>query len=155
MLAGMDLRNEWRALHQRRTGRNREMTRRLPAHLRRMTRAHGPKIDEYAVFREQERIAGETEESVSASIGLRWAPPELREDQGEIDASRENRLPSLVEREHLRGDLHAHTNASSSAGSIWSSEPFTDTSGCRAPPGLSVCRAQWTIDASRAAAKTV
>lgn len=86
--------------------------------LRSIAQAHGLKINEYGVYRGDERIAGETEESVYASIGLRWVPPELREDQGEIDASRENRLPALVERRHLRGDLHAHTNASDGRDSL-------------------------------------
>lgn len=80
--------------------------------MRRIAQALGLKINEYGVFRGDERVAGATEESVYAAIGLRWVPPELREDHGEIDASREDRLPALVERRHLRGDLHAHTRAS-------------------------------------------
>jgi DNA polymerase (family X) len=42
-------------------------------------------------------------------VGLPWIPPELREDLGEIDAARAGRLPVLVERADLRGDLHDHT----------------------------------------------
>ncbi|KVN12035.1 phosphoesterase [Burkholderia stagnalis] len=80
--------------------------------LRRFAQAGGLKINEYGVFRGDERIAGATEASVYESIGLHWIPPELREDHGEIDASRAGRLPALVERKHLRGDLHAHTDAS-------------------------------------------
>ncbi|KAB0632379.1 phosphoesterase [Burkholderia stagnalis] len=80
--------------------------------LRRLAQAGGLKINEYGVFRGDERIAGATEASVYESIGLHWIPPELREDHGEIDASRAGRLPALVERKHLRGDLHAHTDAS-------------------------------------------
>ncbi|WP_175813517.1 DNA polymerase/3'-5' exonuclease PolX [Burkholderia contaminans] len=80
--------------------------------LRRIAQACGLKINEYGVYRGNERVAGETEESVYASIGLHWIPPVLRENQGEIEASREDCLPVLVERVHLRGDLHAHTNAS-------------------------------------------
>ncbi|MBN3821539.1 DNA polymerase/3'-5' exonuclease PolX, partial [Paraburkholderia sp. Se-20369] len=80
--------------------------------LRRLAQAGGLKINEYGVFRDDERIAGATEASVYESIGLHWVPPELREDHGEIDASRAGHLPALVERKHLRGDLHAHTDAS-------------------------------------------
>ncbi|WP_081087785.1 DNA polymerase/3'-5' exonuclease PolX [Burkholderia stagnalis] len=80
--------------------------------LRRIAQTLGLKINEYGVFRGTERIAGKTEESVYASIGLRWIAPELREDHGEIDASRKGCLPALIERGHLRGDLHVHTNAS-------------------------------------------
>ena len=45
-----------------------------------------------------------------AAVGLPWIPPELREDRGEIDAAREGRLPTLVTRADLKGDLHVHTD---------------------------------------------
>ncbi|MDI1437231.1 helix-hairpin-helix domain-containing protein [Polyangium sorediatum] len=63
------------------------------------------KISEWGVFQEDKRISGEREEDVFASVGLAWVPPELREDRGEIDASREGKLPKLVERAELRGDF--------------------------------------------------
>jgi DNA polymerase (family 10) len=79
--------------------------------LRRLGQDLGLKINEYGVFRGEERIAGETEESVYAAVGLPWIPPELREDGGEFAAARAHALPHLVERGDLRGDLHAHTSA--------------------------------------------
>ena len=51
----------------------------------------------------------ETEEQVYAALGLAWIPPELRENQGEIEAAAENRLPGLVQLADIRGDLHMHT----------------------------------------------
>lgn len=86
--------------------------------LRRLGQAHGLKINEYGVFRAETRIAGETEESVYAAVGLRWVPPELREDAGEIDAARDGALPALIARDDLRGDLHAHTVASDGHASL-------------------------------------
>jgi DNA polymerase (family 10) len=80
--------------------------------IRRLGQARGLLINEYGVFRGRERIAGETEESVFAAVGLPFIPPELREDRGEIEAARSGRLPKLVELADLRGDLHAHTRAS-------------------------------------------
>ena len=84
--------------------------------LRKLAVAAGLKLNEYGVFsrdgRRERRVAGETEESVFAALGLPWIPPELREDQGEIDAARAGRLPQLVELGDLRGDLHMHTRAS-------------------------------------------
>jgi DNA polymerase (family 10) len=79
--------------------------------LREMAVRRGLKISEYGVFEEATgaRVAGETEEDVYTAVGLPWIPPELREDGGEIDAAREGRLPALVERADLRGDLHDHT----------------------------------------------
>ena len=72
----------------------------------------GLKVNEYGVFRGEERIAGATEEEVFAAIGLPWIPPELREGQGEIEAADEGRLPRIVSIEDMRGDLHMHTDAS-------------------------------------------
>jgi DNA polymerase (family X) len=86
--------------------------------LRRIAQAGGLKINEYGVFRGDERIAGETEASVYAAIGLHDVPPELREDRGEIDAARAGVLPALVERKHVHGDLHAHTDASAGRDSL-------------------------------------
>lgn len=80
--------------------------------LRRLARELGLKINEYGAFKGRERIAGETEESVYRAVGLAWVAPELREDRGEIEAARQGRLPTLVERTDLCGDLHAHTRES-------------------------------------------
>jgi DNA polymerase (family 10) len=71
----------------------------------------GLKINEYGVYRGKTRIAGETEESIYRAVGLSYIPPELRENRGEIEASRARKLPTLVERGDLRGDLHVHTKA--------------------------------------------
>ena len=78
--------------------------------LRKMGRQRGLKINEYGVFRFEERVAGRTEESVYQSLGLAYIPPELRENRGEIEAARDRCLPQLVELQDLKGDLHAHTD---------------------------------------------
>lgn len=80
--------------------------------IRRLAQSIGLKINEYGVYRGRERIAGQTEDSVFAAVGLDPIPPELREDRGEIEAAAEHRLPALVSRDDLRGDLHLHTAAS-------------------------------------------
>jgi DNA polymerase (family X) len=79
--------------------------------IRRLAQAHQLKISEYGVFRDEQRVAGETEASVYESVGLPWIAPELRENRGEIEAARAGKLPQLVELGDLRGDLHAHTKA--------------------------------------------
>lgn len=79
--------------------------------VRRRAQSRGLKLNEYGVFRSGKRVAGETEESVFAAVGLPWIPPELRENQGEIEAAEAGELPELVTLEALRGDLHAHTTA--------------------------------------------
>lgn len=72
----------------------------------------GLKLNEYGVFRGARRIAGRTEAEVYAAVGLPYIDPELREDQGEIEAARAGRLPDLVTLNDIRGDLHSHTSAS-------------------------------------------
>jgi DNA polymerase (family 10) len=77
--------------------------------VRKLGLERGLKINEYGVWRGNKRIAGDTEESVYAAVGLPYIAPELREDAGELEAARRGALPRLVEPADLRGDLHAHT----------------------------------------------
>jgi DNA polymerase (family 10) len=80
--------------------------------LRQMALDRGWKINEYGVFEGERRIAGATEEEIYALLGLPYIPPELREDRGEFAAAKEKRLPNLITRDDLRGDLQMHTDAS-------------------------------------------
>ena len=86
--------------------------------VRKLGQARGLKINEYGVFRRESRLAGETEESVFAAVGLPWIPPELREDRGEIEVARRGELPRLIELAQLKGDLHLHTKATDGHNSI-------------------------------------
>ena len=74
---------------------------------------HGCKLNEYGLFRvaDNERVAGETEEGVYEALGLPFIPPELRENHGEFAAAQAGALPDLIDRKHIRGDLHSHTTA--------------------------------------------
>jgi DNA polymerase (family 10) len=78
------------------------------------------KLSEYGlVERESEElIAGETEEEIYGSLGLKYIAPELRTDNGEIEAAREDKLPELIEFDDLKGDLHAHSDWSEASHSI-------------------------------------
>ena len=80
--------------------------------LRELAVRHGLKVNEYGVFRTKtnRRMAGREEADVYKALGLPWIPPELREDQGELDAAKTGRLPDLVEAGDVRGDFHIHTN---------------------------------------------
>ncbi len=78
--------------------------------IRELARQKGLKVNEYGVFRGDEKIAGATEEDVYAALGLPWIAPELREDWGEVDAALENKLPKLIELKDIQGDLHSHSN---------------------------------------------
>src|SRR5256712_4804733 len=80
----------------------------------------GLKINEYGVFHVQgdRRIAGRTEEDVYAAVGLPWIPPEIREDQGEIELAERGGLPKLIELVDMRGDLQMHTRWSDGSDSV-------------------------------------
>jgi DNA polymerase (family X) len=52
----------------------------------------------------------EDEAAVYAFLDLAFVPPELREDAGETEAARAGRLPTLITRQDLRGDLHSHSD---------------------------------------------
>jgi len=75
-------------------------------------------VNEYGVFKGETYKAGRTEEAVYETIGLTMIPPELREDSGEIEAARKEKLPVLVEEHDMRGDLHMHTTATDGTNSI-------------------------------------
>ena len=86
--------------------------------LRSIARERGLKINEYGVFRGEERIAGRTEEEVYGTLGIAWIPPELREDRGEIEAAGRGALPTLVRAEDLTGDLHVHLPANATPSDV-------------------------------------
>jgi len=89
-------------------------------HLRLIAKEKGLKINEYGVYKvdTNEKIAGETEESVYKAVGLDWIPPEMREDRGEIEAAIKHKLPKLVELKDIKGDMHVHSTWSDGAFSI-------------------------------------
>ena len=86
--------------------------------LRKIAIDQGLKLSEWGLFRGSKSIAGKTEEDVYRALGMRWMPPEIREDRGEIEAARNGELPSLITRNDIRGDLHVHSNWDGGADSI-------------------------------------
>jgi len=86
--------------------------------LRRRAIRQGLLLNEYGLYRDGVAIAGATEEEVYAALGLKSIPPELREDRGEIDAAEAGKLPALIERGDLRGDLHTHTTYTDGRASV-------------------------------------
>jgi DNA polymerase (family 10) len=71
----------------------------------------GYTLSEYALALVEDGsfVAGATEEEIYEALGLDWIPPELRENNGEIEAAEEHRLPVLIEESDIRGDVHMHT----------------------------------------------
>jgi DNA polymerase (family 10) len=79
--------------------------------LRSLAAKRGWKLSEYGLFEGRKRLAGRTEPEVYRRLGLSYIEPELRENAGEVESAQNGTLPALVGLEHLRGDLHCHTNA--------------------------------------------
>ncbi len=76
----------------------------------------GLKLNEYGLFDENgDVIAASEEEDVYGALDLPLIPPVLREDRGEVEAADEGSLPSLIQAEDVRGDLHMHTTWSDGA----------------------------------------
>lgn len=89
--------------------------------LRTRAKRQGLKISEYGVFsleNEDQPIASRTEEEVYAALGLDYIPPELREDRDEIERAENHSLPSLVDLDDIRGDIHMHTTETDGNASI-------------------------------------
>jgi DNA polymerase (family 10) len=62
--------------------------------------------------------AAPTEEHLYQALRLPWIPPEIRDGADEITAASEGRLPVLVSRSDIRGDLHMHTDWSDGRDSL-------------------------------------
>ena len=81
--------------------------------LRQLAIERGWTLSEYGLTDTAGRvIAAATEEEVYAALGLPWIPPELREDDGEIELASAGALPRAMGVGELRGDLHVHTDLS-------------------------------------------
>lgn len=96
----------------------------------------GLKVNEYGVFKGEERIAGKTEKEVYALFSLPYIAPELRENHGEIEAARKKRLPKLVTLDDIRGDLHAHTKATDGR---YTAEEMVQAAKARGYDYLAIC----------------
>ncbi len=70
------------------------------------------------MFSGRRRIAGLTEEEIYKKLRLSFIPPELREDRGEIALAAANKVPRLVTRADIRGDLHVHSDWTDGTASI-------------------------------------
>ena len=86
--------------------------------LRQIAVDHGWKLNEYGLFKGRRRLGARSEAELYQRLGLAVIPPELREDQGEIDTARRDKLPRLVTADDICGDLHVHTTASDGRASL-------------------------------------
>ncbi len=86
--------------------------------LRKIAISKGLKLNEYGLFRGKMQVAGGTEQDLYKALGLHYIEPELRENTGEIDASKKNALPNLIGYDDLKGDLQIQTNWTDGSASV-------------------------------------
>jgi DNA polymerase (family X) len=82
--------------------------------LREIALAKGLSLSEHSFLKMkgEGEIFCTTEEDVYKTLGLPWIPPEMREDRGEIQAAKANKLPKLIEVKNIKADLQTHSNYS-------------------------------------------
>jgi DNA polymerase (family 10) len=88
--------------------------------LRQRALKRGYTLSEYSLARLDDGtvVAAAAEEEIYKALDMDWIPPEIRENQGELEAAAEHRLPRLIEQIDLRGDVHLHTHATDGRNSI-------------------------------------
>jgi DNA polymerase (family 10) len=88
--------------------------------LRDRAKRMGYKLSEYGLFNvaDDSKVAGKSEEEIYQKLKLRYIEPELRENTGEIEAAEKGALPTLININDIRGDLHMHSTATDGRCSI-------------------------------------
>lgn len=79
-------------------------------HLRTIAKRKGYTLDDSGLYRGKKRVAGKTEEDIYQKLGMKWIPPEMRTDSGEIEAAQKGTLPRVVGYEDLQGDFQVQTD---------------------------------------------
>jgi len=71
----------------------------------------GMKLSEYGLTNRKSGrlIESQSEQKIYNKLGLQWIPPELREDNGEIELAEKKKIPTLVTENDILGDFHSHT----------------------------------------------
>jgi DNA polymerase (family X) len=71
----------------------------------------GYTLNEYSLARldNQEIVASKSEADIYAALKLDYIPPEIRENNGELEAAEKHTLPQLLSQDDIQGDVHMHT----------------------------------------------
>lgn len=86
--------------------------------LRNIAIKKGYKLSEYGLFKGKKQVAGKTEEEVYKKLGMSYIEPEIRNENGEIEAALKKKLPKIISYKDVKGDLHVHTKVSDGDNSI-------------------------------------
>ncbi len=86
--------------------------------MRQRAKERNYKMNEYGIFKGEERLPAKDEKQVFGLLGLPYIAPEMREDLGEIEAAENKELPKLIEGKSISGLLHIHSHYSDGVNSI-------------------------------------
>jgi DNA polymerase (family 10) len=78
----------------------------------------GFNLSEQGLSRGNQSIPCKDEQGLFDALGMDFIPPELREDQGEIEVAIHHQLPRLVDDRDLKGVFHVHSAYSDGTKSI-------------------------------------
>jgi DNA polymerase (family 10) len=81
-------------------------------------KAMGFRFSEEGLRRNGRSISSKEEGGIFDVLGLVFIPPELRENQGEIEAAEIHQLPFLIEDRDIKGVFHVHSSYSDGTNSI-------------------------------------
>jgi DNA polymerase (family X) len=76
------------------------------------------KMNEYGLCKNNRLIKCSNEKDMYDYFSMDWIPPELRENFGEIEASKNKTLPELIEEKDIKGIFHIHTTHSDGNNSL-------------------------------------
>jgi len=88
--------------------------------LRNIAISKGLKLSEYGLFKREsdEIVESRDEKKIYEILVGNYIEPELRENEGEIEAAMSNSLPNIIDIAAVNGDLHMHTTFSDGVNSI-------------------------------------
>ncbi|MFH0792110.1 MAG: DNA polymerase/3'-5' exonuclease PolX [bacterium] len=86
--------------------------------LRRIAIQNNLKLNEYGIFRGSKMLPSDNEIDIYRALKMAWIPPEMRENNGEIEQALKNNLPKLVNISDIQGDLHCHSDWDGGVNSI-------------------------------------
>jgi DNA polymerase (family 10) len=88
--------------------------------LRTKAQKKGLKLSEYGITDAMTEVLEKfsTEKAFYRRLGMQYIPPEIREDQGEIELAEAHAIPDLINPGDVMSDLHVHSNWSDGADSI-------------------------------------
>lgn len=86
--------------------------------LRHLAKQKGLKINEYGIFSDEKLIECKDENDIFQVFGMDFIQPEIRENNGELQAANEGKLPKLIESKDIKGLVHVHSNYSDGSATI-------------------------------------